>query len=1096
MSRPKDNDFSDKVKNLAGRSVGFRCCFPECNRLLVSRKKNSIELINIAEYAHIAAASPGGPRYDSSLSSEEIKSYDNCIVMCGSHHHIIDTDPVEYNTEKLKEWKSIAEERTRQEVLNPRNVESDEELEAIFQSLLKTGDYDILNTKINDFKDIQNHNLNEIVMRYNIIVNNIFRKDCHDVVESYVNLGYKNIDEVVLYLIEFNNKKEIEYLIESITNDDLKYVAHQVVNCKTDDLIKNPDISVKLKSLKSGIQIKFIMNYIFTDSNQFCDIYDMNGNKQEFCKDDYYYEFLSFVLMLREKCLVSADFLSKDTVINDISKYIEMIDKYSGEIKLNIYKFILIYLAITNSEMFKYYYDRLSKEEQSKKEIADIYYGYMIEKKCPILVDEILDYSTRVNDYKALLAFLASNPNITKEFLEEHKYLLKKDSAFLMLYRRFIEKDKFIEELKGFQELYSEDFMYNCLRWNYNLEDNSLKTWCINNEDKLSNFSIEIYLANLIMSHENNQFFNMVKRVRDIDLKANYLLMFHHYNQNSHEYDDMLLTEYNVINDSKKILGINHNLAIMYWNKGDYDKAFECLYCEIDTFDSHSSMQLLFNFRLEKERYIKDKYFQKALLSNNYYELIYVAEVYYHNNELEDALDYYEKALITGVNKAGCLFKIFELTNKHSVKSYNEVSDNTAVTINSFDDKMTIVFHRKSILEGINDKNTEWIDACLYSEPYCDFMYCSVGDIITINGKEYKIDAIEDIYSYYSKLFLRDLTLNPTIITIGGPVEEAVKKIKEITQQRYDYRKRLNDQYLEVKDRLPLSISSKLFFENKLFYNLLFLLKESPNKLINNLKILNGKIDKVKLLFYYDALFVLFNIYEKYHFDINENYCISDYVKNRLINEINNELNDINLNDGSLSMDSKGKMILYGKNNITRKHDSKYLIHLKEFVNKFKEIKSKRYSLVLNEQKLEFDEFKMEDEKSIMSIADGDESYIIVSENGMLNFLCDSKRIANIGITQMIGEVVPSEKIYEVAIMLKNMNYNNYFTYNMYLSSRNNNMIDFMNMKFDNEADNYKHSAILQAVLHELYTSKTMDLIKDSQLINYLLNENNDRNNA
>lgn len=74
--------------------------------------------------------------------------------MCGSHHHIIDTDPVEYNTEKLKEWKSIAEERTRQEVLNPRNVESDEELEAIFQSLLKTGDYDILNTKINDFKDI------------------------------------------------------------------------------------------------------------------------------------------------------------------------------------------------------------------------------------------------------------------------------------------------------------------------------------------------------------------------------------------------------------------------------------------------------------------------------------------------------------------------------------------------------------------------------------------------------------------------------------------------------------------------------------------------------------------------------------------------------------------------------------------------------------------------------------------------------------------------------------------------------------------------------------------------------------------------------
>ncbi len=1089
MSRPKENDFSDKIKNLAGRSVGFRCCFPDCNRLLVSRKKNSSELINLAEYAHIAAASPGGPRYDPNLSSDEIKSYDNCIVMCGVHHHLIDNDPSEYTTNKLKEWKFIAEERTRQEALNPKNIDSGEELEALFMSLLKTGDFDIISTKINDFKDIQNHNLNEIIIRYRIILACIFRKECHDDIKSYIELGYKNIDDIVLTLIEFDNKKEIESLIDLIISDDLKYVAQQVVKSKTEDLIKNQDISAKLKSFKPGIQIKFIMNYIFSSSSQFCYIYDKNGNKLEFCEDDYYYEFISFILKLREKCLITADVLSKDNVINDISKYINMIDKYNSDIKQNIYKFILIYLAIANSEMFEYYYNRLSKEEQAKKEIADIYYGFMIEKKCPILVDEILDYSTRVDDYKSLVAFLANNPSITRDFLDEHKYLLKKDSAFLMLYRRYIEKNEFTNELKKYKELYSEDFLYNCLCWNYNPDDDNLKKWCITHEDKLSNFSVEIYLANLIMAHENERFFETIKRIRDVDLKANYILMFHHYNQNSHQYDDILLNEYNAINNSKTILGINHNLAIINWNKCEYEKAFENLYYEIDTFNNPGSLQLLFNYRLEKERYIKDKYFEKALLSKNYYELVYVAEVYYHNNELENALDFYEKALITGVNNSGCLFKIFELTNKNTTKTCSEVNDNTAVTISSYNDKKIIVFHKKSIFDGFSNNNTEWIDACLYCEPYCDYMYCSVGDIITYNGKEYKIDLIEDMYSYYSKLFLRELTLNPSTITIGGPIDDAVKKIKDITKQRYDYRKRMNDQYLSIKDKLPLSISSKIFFENKLFYNLMFLLRESSNKLINNLKILNGEISNINLLFYYDALFVLFNIYEKIHFEIKDNFCISDYIKNRIINEINNELNDINLNDGSLSMDSTGKMVLYGKNNYTKKQDSKYLVHFKEFINKFKEVKSKAYYLMLNEEKLEFDDFKMEDEKSILSIADGNEKYIIISENSMLNYLCDAKSIANVGITQIIGQMIPTEKVFEAAIMLKNMNYNNYYTYNMYLSTRNNDMKDFLNKTFDSDADNYKHSAILQAVLHELYISKTMDLNKDFQLLNYLLSK-------
>lgn len=60
--------------------------------------------------------------------------------------------------------------------------------------------------------------------------------------------------------------------------------------------------------------------------------------------------------------------------------------------------------------------------------------------------------------------------------------------------------------------------------------------------------------------------------------------MFHHYNQSSKEYDNELLKEYNAINKIQLVKGINHNLAILYWNNEEYDKAFECLYKEIDNF--------------------------------------------------------------------------------------------------------------------------------------------------------------------------------------------------------------------------------------------------------------------------------------------------------------------------------------------------------------------------------------------------------------------------------------------------------------------------------------------------------------------------------
>lgn len=280
-----------------------------------------------------------------------------------------------------------------------------------------------------------------------------------------------------------------------------------------------------------------------------------------------------------------------------------------------------------------------------------------------------------------------------------------------------------------------------------------------------------------------------------------------------------------------------------------------------------------------------------------------------------------------------------------------------------------------------------------------------------------------------------------------------------------------------------------MFFDNKIFYNMFFLIKESNNKFMNNLKIVTGNIKNANLLFYYDAIFVLYNIYDQVRFVVPDNYYITDFVKNRIINEINDELNGIKLNDGTLGLNSQGEMVFYGKNNHTRNLDTKYLIKFKDFIEKFKVIQSCKYVLSFGGQTIGTDDIKMEDERSILSVADGNNKFIIVSENQTFNKLCDLKNVANVGITQILDQIISNEELFNIAMLLKKYNYNNYFTYNMYLLVRDEKekLLEFMNYRFDNEADNYKHFAILQAILQELYRTKNMDIFLDSVLIDFLL---------
>ena len=88
--------------------TGNQCAIPNCTEVLVDPSGTMLGKI-----AHIAAAEPGGARYDAAMTDEMRRHMDNLIIVCGKHHDIIDdkNNIPTYTLEILKQYKETHESR-------------------------------------------------------------------------------------------------------------------------------------------------------------------------------------------------------------------------------------------------------------------------------------------------------------------------------------------------------------------------------------------------------------------------------------------------------------------------------------------------------------------------------------------------------------------------------------------------------------------------------------------------------------------------------------------------------------------------------------------------------------------------------------------------------------------------------------------------------------------------------------------------------------------------------------------------------------------------------------------------------------------------
>jgi hypothetical protein len=110
------DDFSEAVKRALAARVGHLCSNLECRALTSGPQEEPTKAVNLGVAAHITAASPGGPRYDSKLSAEERSGHENGIWLCQNCAKHIDNDPARFTVDVLRKWKAGAEAEAKDRV--------------------------------------------------------------------------------------------------------------------------------------------------------------------------------------------------------------------------------------------------------------------------------------------------------------------------------------------------------------------------------------------------------------------------------------------------------------------------------------------------------------------------------------------------------------------------------------------------------------------------------------------------------------------------------------------------------------------------------------------------------------------------------------------------------------------------------------------------------------------------------------------------------------------------------------------------------------------------------------------------------------------
>lgn len=118
VSKRRRDEFSQKTIDKLRDDVGNRCSLCDCPTSGPSREPG--KRTNVGTAAHITAAAPGGPRYDTTLTPAQRRSHENGIWCCRNCGKKVDDDASTFTVQELQDQKRKAIDLAHQRVTKGR----------------------------------------------------------------------------------------------------------------------------------------------------------------------------------------------------------------------------------------------------------------------------------------------------------------------------------------------------------------------------------------------------------------------------------------------------------------------------------------------------------------------------------------------------------------------------------------------------------------------------------------------------------------------------------------------------------------------------------------------------------------------------------------------------------------------------------------------------------------------------------------------------------------------------------------------------------------------------------------------------------------